>query len=162
MPRNSNSLPTNWLRGNVESPPSPIDTITPRGATTSSPLRSARSLPEASNITSNTPLFTAKGASASGCFAILMASSAPIARAHSSGLSVMSTATMRAAPARRKAPINKVPIGPQPVTKTCLPNTLPARWIACKPTDKGSANAASDKLKESLSGCACDASITKV
>ena len=68
--------------------------------------------------------------------------------------SAMSAATMRAAPARRKAPIKSEPIGPQPVTSTCLPNTLPARWMACKPTDKGSAKAASDKLRWSAIGWA--------
>src|SRR5574343_10101 len=56
VPRSSSSLATSGVMGRLASGPMPTLTSTPRGATTSRPVRKARSLPEASNITSNCPL----------------------------------------------------------------------------------------------------------
>ena len=127
VPRKSTSLATNCVMGKLISPPMPTVTKMPRGTMTSRPARNAGSLPEASNTASNWPLSALYLSSNSGWVLRLMVSSAPISLAHFKGRSAMSAATMRAAPARRKAPMSSDPMGPQPVTKTCLPSTPPAR-----------------------------------
>ncbi len=71
-----------------------------------------------------------------------MTSSAPTAVAISSGLGCMSTAVIRAAPARLRTATASAPIGPDPITSAVLPATSPARDTACQATAAGSINAA--------------------
>ena len=54
-----------------------------------------------------------------------------------------------AAPAARAAITLKVPIGPEPVSKPRLPTRSPARRVACRQTERGSAIAASPDVKPS-------------
>ena len=55
-------------------------------------------------------------------------------RAISSGLACMSTATIRAAPARLRTATARAPMGPLPITSAVLPATSPARDTACQAT----------------------------
>ena len=48
------------------------------------------------------------------------------------------------APAALAAPAARIPIGPDPPTRTLAPATPPARFRACNPTASGSASTARD------------------
>ena len=54
------------------------------------------------------------------------------------------------------------PIVPPPVTSTVSPSTGPARWMACRPIDSGSAQAISPSVMwSSVTGVSCRSAITK-
>ena len=142
-PRRSSSFAVICIIGTVMSPPSPNCTTTPRGRIAAIPPDSARAVPVHSYSTSKYPLPAAKASSASGVPATSIVRSAPADAACSRALRTRSVATISAAPARRAAMIASTPIGPQPVTSTCLPSSSPARRVAWMPTDNGSAIAAS-------------------
>ena len=72
-----------------------------------------------------------------------MVRSAPIREAKARTPSATSVATISRAPWARAAMIASAPIGPQPVTRTRLSSSEPARATAWRVTAKGSASAAS-------------------
>ena len=97
--------------------------MVPRGRTTSSPARSARSLPEHSIITPNVPLSAAKGFERVGIGATLTARSTPSPAAKASGSSTTSVTVISAAPWKRAAAATSAPIGPKPVISTRCPSS---------------------------------------
>jgi hypothetical protein len=75
---------------------------------------------------------------------------APTSRASASGSSSRSLTMISAAPAARSAMTTSNPIGPAPVTNARFPATSPARWTACRATDKGSASTARSMSRQLL------------
>src|SRR5262245_3428580 len=99
--------------------------------------------------------------SCSGSFATLMVRSAPTCCAFFSTASIASVATISRAPCARAAMMVSAPIGPQPVTRTRLPSSEPARATACRVTANGSAKAASLLETPSLTLWHCHSSATR-
>ena len=68
--------------------------------------------------------------------------STPTARAIFKGWSSRSVVQTSSAPAAFAAPAARIPIGPDPPTRTFAPATPPALFRACSPTANGSASTA--------------------